>query len=132
MKISATKTQKEATSVPEYKPAVEAPPPSTEKAKLPAVQPAGGAIGPGRYGPVQFGETLLGIVARARPEGVEQTFSGIYRANPDAFEPDHHSLKRGVVLTIPPREQLAAIDQNAAVAELRAASEKWRAHGGKR
>jgi hypothetical protein len=37
------------------------------------------------------------------------------------------------VLTIPPREQLAAIDQNAAVAELRAASEKWRAaHGGKR
>jgi FimV-like protein len=64
---------------------------------------------------------------------MEQTFVGIYRANPDAFEPDHHRLRKGVVLTIPPREQLAAIDQNAAVAELRAASEKWRAeHGGRR
>jgi membrane fusion protein (multidrug efflux system) len=135
VKISATKTQQEATSVPVYKPVATAPPPSTEKAKLPAVEPAAGAIGPGRYGPVQFGETLLGIVARARPEGVsmEQTFVGIYRANPDAFDPDHHRLKRGVVLTIPPREQLAAIDQNAAVADLRAASEKWRAaQGGKR
>jgi membrane fusion protein (multidrug efflux system) len=135
VKVSATKTQQEATSVPVYKPAAEVPPPSAERANLPAAAPAGGAIGPGRYGPVQFGETLLGIVARARPEGVsmEQTFVGIYRANPDAFEPDHHRLKRGVVLTIPPREQLAAIDQNAAVAELRAASEKWRAaHGGKR
>jgi FimV-like protein len=135
VKVSATKTQQEATSVPVYKPAAEAPPPSVEKARLPAVEPAGGAIGPGRYGPVQFGETLLGIVARARPEGVtmEQTFVGIYRANPDAFEPDHHRLKKGVVLTIPTREDLAAIDQNAAVAELRAASEKWRAeHGGKR
>jgi membrane fusion protein (multidrug efflux system) len=135
VKVSASKTQQEATSVPVYKPAAEMPPPSAEKANLPAAAPAGGAIGPGRYGPVQFGETLLGIVARARPEGVsmEQTFVGIYRANPDAFEPDHHRLKKGVVLTIPPREQLAAIDQNAAVAEVRAASEKWRAaHGGKR
>jgi membrane fusion protein (multidrug efflux system) len=135
VKVSATKTQQEATSVPVYKPGVEAPPPAAEKARLPAVEPAGGAIGSGRYGPVQFGETLLGIVARARPEGVsmEQTFVGIYRANPDAFEPDHHRLKKGVVLTIPTREQLAAIDQNAAVAELRAASEKWRAeHGGRR
>lgn len=135
VKVSATKSQQEATSVPVYKPAAEVPPPSAEKARLTAVEQSGGAIGPGRYGPVQFGETLLGIVARARPEGVsvEQTFVGIYRANPDAFEPDHHRLKKGVVLTIPSREQLAAIDQNAAVAELRAASEKWRAaHGGKR
>lgn len=135
VKVGATKSQQEATSVPVYKPAAEVPPPSAEKARLPAVEQSGGAIGPGRYGPVQFGETLLGIVARARPEGVsmEQTFVGIYRANPDAFEPDHHRLRKGVVLTIPPREQLAAIDQNAAVAEVRAASEKWRAaHGGKR
>jgi membrane fusion protein (multidrug efflux system) len=135
VKVSATRTQQEATTVPVFKPAAETPPASAEKAKLPAVESAGGAIGAGRYGPVQFGETLLGIVARARPEGVsmEQTFAGIYRANPDAFEPDHHRLKQGVVLTIPPREQLAAIDQNAAVAELRAASDKWRAeHGGKR
>jgi pilus assembly protein FimV len=135
VKIAATKTQQEATSVPVYKPAADVPPASMEKAKAAAVESPAGAIGPGRYGPVQFGETLLGIVGRARPEGVsmEQTFAGIYRANPDAFEPDHHRLKKGVVLTIPTREQLAAIDQNEAVAELRAASEKWRAaHAGKR
>jgi membrane fusion protein (multidrug efflux system) len=135
VKVGATKTQQEATSVPVYKPAADSPAPAAEKAKMPAVEQAAGPIGPGRYGPVQLGETLLGIVARARPEGVsmEQTFAGIYRANPDAFETDHHRLKRGVVLTIPSREQLAAIDQNAAVAELRAASERWRAeHAGKR
>jgi membrane fusion protein (multidrug efflux system) len=138
VKVSASKTQQDATSVPVYKPAAEAPAaaPAAGAAGGPSAASApGGAIGAGKYGPVQSGETLLGIVARARPGGVsmEQTFVGIYRANPDAFEPDHHRLKQGVVLTIPPREQLAAIDQNAAVAELRAASDKWRAeHGGKR
>jgi membrane fusion protein (multidrug efflux system) len=139
VKVSATKTQQEATSVPVYKPAAEAPAAAAAAAGAAggpsAASAPGGAIGAGKYGPVQSGETLLGIVARARPGGVtmEQTFVGIYRANPDAFEPDHHRLKKGVVLTIPSREQLAAIDQNAALAELRAASEKWRAeHGGKR
>ena len=128
VKVAATKTQQEATSVPVYKPPVDAPP-SAEKATLPAVAAAGGPIGAGRYGPVQFGETLLGIAGRAKPEGVslEQTLVGIYRANPEAFEPDHHRLRKGVVLTIPPRDDLAKIDQNAAVAEVRDASAKWRA-----
>jgi len=137
VKVSATKTQQEATSAPVDKPVAEAPAAAAAGAAggPSAASAPGGAISAGKYGPVQSGETLLGIVARARPEGVsmEQTFVGIYRANPDAFEPDHHRLKKGVVLAIPSREQLAAIDQNAAVAELRAASDKWRAaHGGKR
>jgi membrane fusion protein (multidrug efflux system) len=143
VKVAATRTQQEATSVPEDKPPVAPPAAGPNAAQRAAAQggapgaaaSGAGPIGPGRYGPVQSGETLLGIAGRARPEGVsvEQTLVGIYRANPDAFEPDHHRLRRGVVLTIPPREQLGAIDQNAAVAEVRAASEKWRAaHGGQR
>jgi membrane fusion protein (multidrug efflux system) len=94
-----------------------------------ASRSAGDAIPAGAYGPVRAGETLLGIAGRARPEGVtlEQTLVGIYRANPDAFEPDHHRLRSAVVLKVPTREELAAIDQNAAAAEVREASAKWRA-----
>ncbi len=135
VKVAATRTQEEATSVPVYKPPVDAAPASVPKAELPAVASAGGPIGPGQYGPVQFGETLLGIAQRAKPQGasLEQTLVGIYRANPDAFEPDHHRLRKGVVLTIPAAAQLAAIDQNKAVEEVRVASAKWRAeHAAKR
>jgi pilus assembly protein FimV len=110
------------------KPAAGAPPGSgTAPAKDASAR--GDVIGAGSYGPVKQGETLLSIAHRARPEGVtlEQTLVGIYRANPDAFEPDHHRLKSAVVLKVPSREALAAIDQNAAVAEVRAASAKWRA-----
>jgi FimV-like protein len=140
VRISATKTQTEATSVP--KPL---PPPDKASSQAPvrgaagaaapsagatpAAGPGAGAIPAGPYGPVRFGETLLGIAGRARPEGVslEQTLVGIYRANPDAFEPDHHALRTGVTLKVPTREELAAIDAGAAVAEVRAATEKWRA-----
>jgi membrane fusion protein (multidrug efflux system) len=144
VKVSATRTQAEATSVPVLKP--EAPPPAAAgatprtvaaemqgrgsdaaaaSARAPA--PAAGPIPAGTYGPVRFGETLLGIAHRARPEGVsmEQTLVGIYRANPGAFEPDHHRLKTGVMLTVPTRDALAAIAQAEAVAEVKAASDKW-------
>lgn len=132
VKVSATKTQQEATTIPVYKPPAGAEVASGAPSDAVAAEMQGrplDAIGPGKYGPVRFGETLLGIAGRARPEGVtlEQTLVGIYRANPGAFEPDHHRLKSNVVLDIPARETLAAIDRNAAVAEVRAASDKWRA-----
>jgi membrane fusion protein (multidrug efflux system) len=135
VRVSAMKTQAEATSVPAVK--AEAPPPAaagaTPRTVAAEMQGRGSAAAPaapipaGPYGPVRAGETLLGIARRAQPEGVsmEQTLVGIYRANPAAFEPDHHRLKTGVSLTVPPRDALAAIPQPEAVAEVKAASDKW-------
>ena len=89
----------------------------------------------GSYGPVRTGETLLAIAEHVKPERVtlEQTLVGIYRANPNAFSPDHHALKSGVVLAIPGPAELAAIDRRAAVEEVSAARAKWAAaHSGAR
>jgi membrane fusion protein (multidrug efflux system) len=95
---------------------------------------AGPPIPAGTYGPVRDGETLIEISIRARPQGVtfDQTLVGIFRANPEAFTPDHHRLRSGVTLAIPSQTDLAAIDPRSAADEVRAAREKWAAeHGGK-
>jgi pilus assembly protein FimV len=78
---------------------------------------------------VRDGETLIEISIRARPDGVslDQTLVGIFRANPEAFTPDHHRLKSGATLAIPAQADLAAIDPRAAADEVRRAREKWAA-----
>jgi membrane fusion protein (multidrug efflux system) len=96
--------------------------------------PPGPPIPAGSYGPVRDGETLIEISLRARPDGVslDQTLVGIFRANPEAFTPDHHRLKSGATLAIPAQADLAAIDPRAAAEEVRRAREKWAAeHRGK-
>jgi FimV-like protein len=111
---------------------------SAQKAAVPrapqAPAPPGPPIAAGSYGPVRDGETLIEISMRARPEGVslDQTLVGIFRANPEAFDPDHHRLKSGATLAIPAQADLAAIDPRAAADEVRRAREKWAAeHRGK-
>jgi FimV-like protein len=131
VKVSATKTQAEATSAAIYKPEAATPPATAAGAPPVAAAETRGspvdAIPAGTYGPVRSGDTLLGIARRAQPEGVsmEQTLVGIYRANPDAFDPDHHRLKTGVTLRVPTRDELAMINASEAAAEVRAAAEKW-------
>jgi len=106
---------------------------SSSPGAVAAREMAGMPIASGNYGPTRHGDTLTSIAVRARPEKVsfEQTLVGIYRANRDAFTPDHHRLKTGVTLRIPSADELAAIDHAAATEEVRAATEKWRAeHSG--
>jgi pilus assembly protein FimV len=75
---------------------------------------------------------LTAIATRAKPPNAsfEQTMVGVYRANPHAFTPDEHRLKTGVMLKIPPQEELASIDQNEAAELVRKASAAWRAQHG--
>jgi pilus assembly protein FimV len=81
------------------------------------------------YGPIKRGETLSGIAARTRPEGVslEQMLVGIFRSNPEAFINNNMNLVRaGRTLRIPDREELAALEQREAAAEIRVHTADWR------
>lgn len=79
---------------------------------------------------VKAGDTLSSIARAVRPEGVslEQVIVGLYRANPDAFSSNMNRLKRGRILHIPEADQLAAVNQKAAVREIRAHSADWQGY----
>ncbi|HEY6965918.1 MAG TPA: FimV/HubP family polar landmark protein [Burkholderiales bacterium] len=62
---------------------------------------------------VRRGDTLFAIARKAKHEGVSrnQMILAIWRANPGAFPGGNvNLLEVGTVLSIPPREQVAAID----------------------
>ncbi|NNM01851.1 MAG: hypothetical protein HKO62_13940 [Gammaproteobacteria bacterium] len=75
-----------------------------------------------QYGPVQAGETLWSIASRLRPDTtvtVHQTMLALYRSNPQAFENGRlDGLGRGQMLNVPDRDLIAAIDADAAFAEV--------------
>ncbi len=79
---------------------------------------------------VKRGDTLAGIAARVRPEGVslEQTLVGLYRENTRAFAGNMNRLKAGKTLDVPSAEKVAAIPQKEAVRELKLQAEDWRAY----
>ncbi|MCB1555423.1 MAG: hypothetical protein KDJ14_16605 [Xanthomonadales bacterium] len=83
------------------------------------------------YGPVQEGETLWSIAQRMRPNdqvSMDQMMIAIQAINPEAFiDGNINRLKRGAVLRIPSSDQLAAVGQQAAAAQVIEQSREWRA-----
>lgn len=79
------------------------------------------AAGPDTY-TVTSGDTLYEIAQNLRPDtnvGVEQMMLAIQRANPDAFiEGNINRLINGRVLRIPSQQDIGAVDQRAAVAQV--------------
>lgn len=83
------------------------------------------------YGPVQSGETLWSIAERMRPNeqvSMNQMMIAIQAINPEAFiDGNINRLKRGAVLRIPSADQLAAVGQQAAAAQVIEQTREWRA-----
>jgi len=107
-------------------PAQSAAPAPTSVATAPAPTPPAPApsssISGDRYGPVASGDTLWAIAQQLRPDSsvsMNQTMLALLRANPDAFIGNNiNRLKRGAVLRIPTRDELAVLNAAAAAAEV--------------
>jgi pilus assembly protein FimV len=75
--------------------------------------------------------TLRGIAWRAgeRSESdLQRMMIAIFRANPSAFEGNINRMRRGSVLAIPARTELAAISKTEAKREVQAQMAAWRSH----
>ena len=108
-------------------PAPATPVPVAKPAPAPAPARAAGAS----QVTVKQGDTLSGIAAGVKPEGVslEQTLIGLFRANPDAFSSNNiNQLRAGKILNVPEREQLAAIAQGDAAQEVRVHTTNWNSY----
>ena len=82
------------------------------------------------YGPVRANETLWAISERLNADGgvsLNAMMLALYRANPEAFAGNINLLKRGAILRVPPRTELAALSADAATSEVRRQNEAWRA-----
>ena len=86
------------------------------------------------YGPVRAGETLWSIAEFARPDdsiSVNQVMLALQQANPDAFIGSNiNRLKKGAVLRLPSRDEMASIEQQAAAAMVIEQMREWRASTG--
>ena len=82
------------------------------------------------YGPVKRGESLSAIASQLeirQSTSLEQTMLALLRANPDAFlDDDIHRLRRGAVLRVPSRAEVAAIDADEASQVVRQQMQQWR------
>ncbi len=115
-------------------PAQSAAPAPTSVATAPAPTPPAPApsssISGDRYGPVASGDTLWAIAQQLRPDSsvsMNQTMLALLRANPDAFIGNNiNRLKRGAVLRIPTRDELAVLNAAAAAAEVSEQARAWR------
>ncbi|MET0330057.1 MAG: FimV/HubP family polar landmark protein [Dyella sp.] len=82
-----------------------------------------------RYGPVRRGDTLSSIARQRASSGgnTEQILLALKQANPEAFFRDNiNALKTGAVLRMPSAEQLAAVSEADAAAEVRRQNQAWR------
>lgn len=80
------------------------------------------------YGPVAQGDSLWKIASRILPEGValNQAMLAILRYNPNAFIRDNiNSIKKGIVLRIPDKDAMLAIDSVDALTEVRRQNTLW-------
>ena len=89
--------------------------PAPARAPEPAsTAPVAAASSAAEYGPVKAGETLSAIASGLpirQSFSLDQTMLALMRANPDAFLGDNmNRLKQGMVLRVPGREDVAAID----------------------
>lgn len=111
-------------------PAVEAPAPVPAPAPSPAPAPAPAARSDS-YGPVRDGETLWSIAEFVRPDSsvsMNQVMLALLAANPEAFAGENiHRLKRGAVLRIPTADEVRAISEQAAAAQVIEQTREWRA-----
>jgi len=86
------------------------------------------------YGPVNRGDTLSSIARQFLPAGVDlnQMLVALYRTNRDAFIASNMNLlKAGVILKIPEKNEIAAIDASTAKAEIRMQVGDWHSYQGK-
>jgi pilus assembly protein FimV len=79
---------------------------------------------------VASGDTLYQIAQRYLPSSdvsVSQMMVTIWRANPDAFSQGNiNNLKAGAILRIPADQDIAAVDEQEAMAEIRRQNNLWR------
>jgi pilus assembly protein FimV len=86
------------------------------------------------YGPVRDGETLWSIATFVRPDStvsMNQVMVALLAANPDAFiDGNINRLKRGAVLRIPGNDEIRALSEQAAAAQVIEQAREWRARSG--
>ena len=105
-------------------------------APVPAPQPAPAVAAPRQdsYGPVRDGETLWSIAEFVRPDeaaSMNQVMVALLAANPDAFiDQNIHRLKRGAVLRIPTADEVRAMSEQAAAAQVIEQTREWRSRSG--
>jgi pilus assembly protein FimV len=83
-----------------------------------------------QYGPIKRGETLAGVAATVKPEGVtlDQMLVGLYRSNPDAFVSNMNRMKAGKILRVPEKEEIAAVTPGEALKEVRVQASDWNSY----
>lgn len=105
-------------------------PPAAPAAPAPAPAPARSA--PAReqdYGPVREGENLWEIsrrVSRGTGASLNQVMLAIYRRNPQAFAGNVNLLRQGVVLDLPPADEIRTIPRQEAIRTIAAMNDAWR------
>ena len=112
------------------KPQVAASKPAPKPAAAPAPTPVPTPKPSGDYGPVAAGKTLWSIANQVRPDpsiSVNQVMLALLRVNPDAFASSNiNQLKRGAVLRIPSRDDIAALTPDDAAALVREQAAAWK------
>jgi pilus assembly protein FimV len=103
-------------------------PAETSTATTPSLAADSGVIRVGQ------GDTLTRIARGLQPDAppavVDQTMIALYRSNPDAFGGNINILRQGAILRVPNADQIAALNQRAAISEVHRQIEAWRAGEG--
>jgi pilus assembly protein FimV len=103
--------------------ALEAPATAPEPTPVPAEQKT--------YGPIKRGETLSKIAKSVKPsdQTLEQMLVGLFRSNKTAFMGNNmNRMKTGPVLRVPDSSELATIEPNQAIKEVRVQARDWNAY----
>lgn len=103
--------------------ALEAPAPEAAAAPAPEEQKT--------YGPIKRGETLRKIAESVKPSDytLEQMLVGLFRSNKSAFMGNNmNRMKTGPVLRVPESSELATVEPNQAVKEVRVQARDWNAY----
>ena len=102
-------------------------PPAAEPEATPAPAPEEQKT----YGPIKRGETLRKIAESVKPSDytLEQMLVGLFRSNKNAFMGNNMSrMKTGPILRVPESSELATIEPNQAIKEVRVQARDWNAY----
>ena len=83
------------------------------------------------YGPIKHGETLNKIAGSVKPSSytLEQMLIGLFRSNKSAFMGNNmNRMKTGPILHVPESSELATIEPDQAVKEVRVQARDWNAY----
>lgn len=103
---------------------------TTAEPARPAAQPAD-TSGASQYGPVGAGDTLWQIAQNNKPSDIStnEMMMALYRLNPEAFfENNINALRRGAVLAMPGRGDLAQSDASLALNEVQTQNQLWESY----